>query len=190
MFNFYYIYDLPFFRDQSQGLMANMLGGWQISGATFFRTGTPFSVARTNDIAGVGDGGNGQPYNLVGDVNSGANKEFSNAVGDGNFWFNPAAFAAPAAGTFGNAPRNFIYNPGEQQWDLAIFKNFTLGGTRRMQFRAEVFNFINHPNWDNAQTGTLPGSLGFADPTSANFGRVTSKRNQPRDIQLSLRFQF
>ena len=159
MFNFYYIYDLPFFRDQSQGLMANLLGGWQISGATFFRTGTPFSIASTNtDIAGVGDGGNGQPWNLVGDVNSGANKQFSNAAGDGNFWFNPAAFAAPAAGTFGNAPRNLIYNPGEQQWDLAIFKNFTLGGTRRMQFRAEAFNFINHPNWDNVQTGTLPGS--------------------------------
>ena len=42
-------------------------GGWQISGATFFRTGTPFSVLRTNDIAGVGDGAFGQPYNLVGD---------------------------------------------------------------------------------------------------------------------------
>jgi hypothetical protein len=188
--NFYYIYDLPFFRDQSQGLMANILGGWQISGATFFRTGTPFSVARTNDIAGVGDGGNGQPYNLVGDVNSGANKEFSNAVNDGNFWFNTAAFAAPAAGTFGNAPRNLLYNPGEQQWDLAIFKNFTLGGSRRLQIRGEAFNFINHPNWDNVQTGTLPGSLGFADPTSANFGRVTNKRSSPRDIQLSLRYQF
>ena len=111
-------------------------------------------------------------------------------MGDGNFWFNPAAFAAPAAGTFGNAPRNLLYNPGEQQWDLAVFKNFTLGGSRRMQFRAEMFNFINHPNWDNAQTGTLPGSLGFAQPGNAAFGRVTNKRSQSRDIQLSLRFQF
>lgn len=188
--NFYYIYDLPFFRDQSQGLLPNLLGGWQISGATFFRTGTPFSIASSNtDIAGVGDGANGQPWNLVGDINAGANKQFSNAVGDGNLWFNTAAFAAPAAGTFGNAPRNLIYNPGEQQWDLAIFKNFSLGNTRRMQFRAEMFNFINHPNWGQVQTGTLPGSLGFAQPGNANFGRVTSKTGQ-RDIQLSLRFQF
>ena len=48
--------------------MRNLLGGWQVSGATFFRTGTPFSVLRSNDIAGVGDGGFLQPSNLVGDV--------------------------------------------------------------------------------------------------------------------------
>ena len=183
----YYIYDLPFWRDQST-LMRNLLGGWQISGATFFRTGTPFAVLRSNDIAGVGDGGFLQPYNVVGDVNAGANKEFSNAVGDGNFWFNPAAFAAPAAGTFGNAPRNLLYNPGEQQWDMAIFKNFNLGGTRKAQFRAEFFNFPNHPNWSNVQTGSLQGQ-GWADPNSSNFGRVTGKSGE-RTVQLSLRFLF
>ena len=60
-----------------------------------------------------------------------------------------------------------------------------------MQFRAEIFNFLNHPNLNNAQTGTLPGSgSGFADPTSASFGRVTSKTDDRRDIQLSLRFLF
>ena len=61
-----YIYDLPFWRDQST-LMRNLLGGWQISGATFIQTGTPFSITRTNDIAGVGEGSNGQPVDLVGD---------------------------------------------------------------------------------------------------------------------------
>ena len=184
----YYIYDLPFWRDQST-LMHNLLGGWQVSGATFFRTGTPFAVLRNNDIAGVGDGGFLQPVNVVGDVNAGANKEFSTAVGDGNFWFNTAAFANQAAGTFGNAPRNLIYNPGEQQWDIALFKNFNLGGTRRAQFRAEFFNFPNHPNWDNVQTGALQNQ-GWADPTNSTFGRVTRKTNTPRDIQLSLRFLF
>jgi hypothetical protein len=185
----YYIYDLPFWRDQNT-LLKNLLGGWQVSGSSFFRTGTPFSVARTNDIAGVGDGAFGQSYNLVGNVDEGANKQFSNGS-DQNFWFNTAAFAAPAAGTFGNAARNLLYNPGEQQWDMALFKNFNLGGTRRAQFRAEFFNFPNHPNWDNVQTGTFNGSLGYADPTSGVFGRVTQKRNnQARDVQLSLRFQF
>ena len=55
MLNIYYIYDLPFWREQD-ALVSKLLGGWQISGATFFRTGTPFSVTRTNDIAGVGEG--------------------------------------------------------------------------------------------------------------------------------------
>jgi hypothetical protein len=183
----YYIYDLPFWRDQST-TMRNLLGGWQVSGATFFRTGTPFAVLRNNDIAGVGDGAFLQPVNMVGDPKAGANQQFSTAVGDGNFWFNTAAFANPAAGTFGNAPRNNIYNPGEQQWDIALFKNFNLGGTRRAQFRAEFFNFPNHPNWSNVQTGALQGQ-GWADPGSANFGRVVTKTGQ-RDIQLSLRFLF
>ncbi|MPY88462.1 MAG: TonB-dependent receptor [Luteitalea sp.] len=193
VFNIYYIYDLPFFREQNT-LLANLLGGWQVSGSTFLRTGEPFSVVRTNDIAGVGDGGFGQPVNLVGDPEAGANKQFSNGDDD-NFWFNPDAFAEPEAGTFGNAPRNLLRNPGDQQWDIALFKNFNLGGTRLVQFRAEFFNFPNHPNLGGtggeagAQTGDLTGSLGVADPSNANFGRVTQK-NGRRDVQLSLRFLF
>jgi hypothetical protein len=194
---FHYIYDLPFWRDQATTLQ-RLLGGWQISGATFLRSGTPFSVLRTNDIAGVGDGAFGQPYNLVGDPKAGANQRFSEGSGrDDNFWFNPAAFAAPQPGTFGNAPRNLLYNPGQQAWDIALFKNFRLGGARLVQFRAEFFNFPNHPNLGTqpltvaAQTGTVTGGgAGFADPTNANFGRVTTKSNDRRDIQLSLRFVF
>ncbi len=192
--NFYYIYDLPWWKAQDT-LLHNLLGGWQISGATFFRTGTPFSVVRTNDIAGVGDGAFGQPYNLVGDPKEGANKKFSNGS-DNNFWFNPAAFAAPVDGHFGNAPRNLLYNPGQQQWDIALFKNFTVSGTQKLQFRAEIFNFPNHPNLGGTgnqlgvQTNALTGDLGYADPSSATFGRLTTKTNDRRDIQLSLRYIF
>src|SRR5262245_28935530 len=90
---FHYIYDLPFGRSQST-MLEKMLGGWQISGATFLRTGTPLSVLRTNDIAGVGDAGFGQPYNLVGNPNVGK-PQFSEGPGrDNKFWFDPTAFAA------------------------------------------------------------------------------------------------
>ena len=124
-----YIYDLPFWRDQST-LLRNLLGGWQISGATFLQSGTPFSITRTNDIAGVGEGSNGQPVDLVGDMMQGANGKFSLGTGlDTNFAFNPAAFANPAAGKFGNSTRNILRNPGAQQWDIALFKNFVLGGS-------------------------------------------------------------
>jgi hypothetical protein len=195
VFGLNYIYDLPFWRAQ-QTLVENLLGGWQISGATFMRSGTPFSVFRTNDIAGVGDGAFGQPYNLVGDPKANTNNKMSNG-NDQNFWFNPAAFAAPAPGTFGNAPRNLIYNPGQVQWDIALFKNFALGGVRKLQLRAEIFNFPNHPNLgassgnsQGAQTNALADNLGFADPSSATFGRITRKSDDRRDIQLSLRFLF
>ncbi|HJU44336.1 MAG TPA: carboxypeptidase regulatory-like domain-containing protein [Vicinamibacterales bacterium] len=189
VFGFHYIYDLPFWQAQDT-LLKVLLGGWQISGASFFRTGTPFSVLRTNDIAGVGDGAFGQPYNVVGDPTANSCRCFSSGS-DNNFWFNPAAFVAPAAGTFGNASRNLLYNHGQQQWDIALFKNFALRGSQRLQFRAEIFNFPNHPNLGNAQTGTVTGGgAGFADPTNANFGRVTTKTNDRREIQLSLRYQF
>ncbi len=178
--NIYYIYDLPFFRDQDS-LSGKLLGGWQVSGASFFRTGTPSSVTRTNDIAGVGEGSNGQPVDLVGDPLANANQSFSAGNGnDQNFWFNPTAFASPAAGTFGNAPRSLIYGPGQQQWDIALFKNFGMGGPRKVQFRAEMFNFINHANLNGPSF----------DPTNSNFGRATSKSDDRRDVQLSLRFLF
>ena len=190
----YYIYDLPFWRDQST-LMRNLLGGWQVSGATFFRTGTPFAVLRTNDIAGVGDGGFLQP------VQPGGRRQRGREQG---VLDRPSATATTGstrrpsptrrAGTFGNAPRNLLRNPGEQQWDIALFKNFNLGGTRRAQFRAEFFNFPNHPNWggtgnqSGVQTDALQGQ-GYADPGNAAFGRVIAK-NGERTAQLSLRFLF
>jgi len=161
--------------------MRNLLGGWQISGSTFLRSGTPFSITRNDDKAGVGDGSIGQPVDLVGDVYGDSNGQFSAGSGlDNNFWFNPAAFAQAPSGRFGNSTRNIIRNPGDQQWDIALFKNFVLGGRHRLQFRAEVFNFINHPN--------LSGPNG--DIVSPNFGRIISKDGSRRDVQLALRYTF
>jgi hypothetical protein len=182
-----YIYDLPFWRNPTN-LIQNILGGWQISGATFMRTGTPGTITRTDDRAQVGDGSIGQPVDVVGDVLEGANRKFSagcssaNNCADQNTMFNPAAFAQVPVGAnrFGNSPRNNLYNPGDQQWDIAFFKNFSLADTHKMQFRVEIFNFPNHPN--------LSGPNG--DITSPNFGRSTSKSGDRRDIQLALRYTF
>ena len=176
VFNFYYIYDLPFFRDQTT-LMSNLLGGWQISGATFMRSGTPFTVSQTaQDIAGVGDESVGQPWSET----AHASTNFQLYTGPGTESLDTSVFVRPANSTWGNSPRNAYYNPGEMQWDLALFKNFNLGASRRLQFRAECFNFLNHPN--------LGGIT--SDPLNANFGRITSKDGNRRDVQLSARFLF
>ncbi len=148
------------------------------------RSGTPLWVTRGDDVAGVGDSF-GQPWNQVADPNANTTQAFSGGIVggtavDNNFWFNPAAFAKPAAGTFGNAPRNQIYGPGQYQWDIALFKNVRVQGAKSVQIRAEVFNFLNHANLNDPNT----------DPTSSTFGRVTSKDNSRRDIQLSARFLF
>ncbi len=62
-------------------------------------------------------------------------------------------------------PRNAVYGPGDQQWDIALFKNVSLAGTHKMQLRMEVFNFLNHPNLSGPST----------DITNANFGRIITK---------------
>ena len=175
-----YIYDLPFWKSPTN-LIQNILGGWQISGATFLRTGTPFTVTRSDDRAGVGDGSIGQPVDLVGDPKAGTNGKFSNGTDD-NFVFNPGAFAEVPVGAnrFGNSPRNNLRNPGDQQWDVALFKNVTLAGAHKLQFRVELFNFPNHPNLSGPNN----------DITSPNFGRSISKDGNRRDIQLALRYLF
>jgi hypothetical protein len=180
VFTFYYIYDLPFFQKVPTSLEGRTLGAWQISGATFYRSGTPLWVTRQVDTAGTGDTFS-TPWNLIGDPNANSNKQLSNgATVDQNFWFNPLAYGTPQPGTFGNAPRNNMYGPGQYQWDIAVFKNVPVRGRQSFQFRAEMFNFLNHPNFNNPST----------DPTSSTFGRVTSKDNSRRDVQLSLRYSF
>ena len=179
VFNFYYIYDLPFFVADT-GWKNRALGGWQITGSTFMRTGTPLWVTRGDDVAGVGDTF-AQPYDLVGDPDANSNGKLSEgATADQNFWFNKDAYARPAAGKFGNSPRNNMYGPGQYQWDIALFKNVAVKAGHSFQFRAEIFNFLNHANLNNPST----------DPTSSTFGRVTSKDNSRRDVQLSLRYIF
>jgi hypothetical protein len=144
------------------------------------RSGTPFSITRNNDIAGVvGASGINQPVNVTGDPMAGANGKFSTGSDD-NFMFNRDAFSNPAAGTFGNSTRNILRNPGDQQWDIAFFKNVNVASSQKIQFRVEIFNFPNHPNLSGPQT----------DITNASFGRSTSKDGNRRDIQLALRYLF
>jgi hypothetical protein len=178
--SFYYIYDLPFWREPTN-LVQNILGGWQISGATFLRTGDPFSITRTDDRARVGDGSIGQPVDLVGDPKAGTNGKFSDGSDD-NFFFNPDAFAQVPVGAnrFGTAPRNLLYGPGSQQWDIAVFKNISVKGTHKVQLRMEVFNFLNHPNLSDPVTNI----------TNPNFGRIITKSGDRRDVQLAIRYLF
>jgi len=184
-----YLYDLPFFKNHST-LGGKLLGGWQVSGVTQFQTGLPCGVARGKDFAGVGldsnfgCGVNGQYYVVNG------NPRIIGTFGKNGQWFDTSVFAAPTTGTFNTQRvRDLIYQPGYQNWNLGLFKAFPIDEQRGFQFRAEAFNFINHPNWG----GGSGGGVNF-DPTSANFGKVTTKGGGvgggERNLQLSLRFYF
>jgi len=167
--NFNYIYELPFLR-KARGA-AGLLGGWQLSGDAFIRSGVPLTVSDSNDIAGVGAGG--QPWNVVGTLGVSGDR------GINRLWFNPGAFALPRAGTYGNSGRFNIRGPRYQSWDLALFKNFRVIERVAANFRVEAFNFLNHPLLDN------PGT----NPRAGSFGMVTSKSSE-RNVQLALKFVF
>jgi hypothetical protein len=167
-----YIYQLPFLRN-SRSLAGNVLGNWQVSGVSFFRSGSPLSVVDSTDTAGVGAGSAAQPWNVSGSTAA------PGSTGVGLPWFNAAAFSVPRAGTFGNAGLNILRGPGFQNWDLALFKNFRFSERIGAQIRAEAFNFLNHPLLSNPNT----------NPRSGDFSRVTSKYNE-RNLQLGVKLLF
>jgi len=190
---FNYLYDLPFFRNHST-LSGKVLGGWQISGVTQFQTGLPCSVAGPADYTGVGldsnfgCGQNGQYW-----VVSGTPKIIGTFGANGQ-WFDTSVFTKPAAGTFNTQRvRNLIYQPGFQNWNLGLFKTFPITEKTGLQFRAEAYNFINHPNWCGGSGCSGTTNIGL-NPTSSTFGKVLTKGGGvgggERNLQLSLRLYF
>ncbi len=170
-FSLSYSYDLPLGKGR-------LRSGWQTFGIWTFQTGRPFTVdllpgldnSNTGDsILGFG-GANNRP-NLVGPTG------LSNP--SPTEWFNTQAFALPAFGTFGNAGRNILTGPGFQSINVSIVKNTRLSEHANFQFRAEVFNLLNHANLD------LP-NIFFGSPA---FGSVQSAET-PRRIQFGAKILF
>jgi hypothetical protein len=97
-------------------------------------------------------------------------------------WFNTAAFAAAATGTFGNAGRNVITGPPQKGFNMALMKNFPipLREGMRLQFRAEAFSVFNVPNF-SSPNATL---------TSKTFGQITSASGGDRQLQFALKLLF
>ena len=94
-------------------------------------------------------------------------------------WFNTAAFAAPAAGYFGNAAPGSIQGPGTVDFDMAFYKDFRIRERHTIEFRAELFNIFNHTNFSGVSTSFGTG----------NFGQITSALD-PRIAEFALRYQF
>src|SRR5262249_6573214 len=101
-----------------------------------------------------------------------------------NQWFCTSCFTQPAAYTYGTAGRNLpnVRSHGTNNFDLSVFKTNRFGenGRYRVQLRGEVFNALNHVRL------SAPGST-FGNAT---FGVVSGQSNNPRQVQLALRFDF
>jgi hypothetical protein len=182
---FNYIYELPFFS-KAKGLTNTLLRGWQVSGIASYYTGLPFTVASSSyDPAGIGFipaiVAGGRPR-LLCDPND-------NAPHTVDQWFNTACFAkqTPAGATGiqnvpGDASRGAVDGPPTARVDFTLAKNFRMGESTSIQFRAEAFNVFNHTNFRNLSTLRSIGN-------ETLFGSVTNFRD-PRVLQFGLKFIF
>jgi len=156
-----------------------ILGGWTISGISFFESGLPQRpVYSGSDTLGLGGGTSNRP-DQVAKVR--LPKTF-------NQWFTTSSFADPVAPWngganqgFGNARKDAIPGPGIQNWNISLFKSipFRSEGLPRIDLRFESFNTFNHTN---------PQGINLNNH-DANFGKVTSDYG-PRTLQLGGKFVF
>ena len=109
-------------------------------------------------------------------------------------WINTSCFTQPAIGVYGNTSRNFLRQPGINNWDIGVVKNFIFTENIRFAFRVESFNTFNHPQY-NINVGGLAaaGSGGGSNPDStlgdASFGQIT-QASPGRIIQLGGKLSF
>ena len=181
-----FVWELPFF--QNPGLARSILGGWTVSGVVQFQTGRPRTIELGVDYAGIGEAIS-QPWEVLENPRlSRGDRGFSEGAGNDDVYFfstndstGRTIFTPPAPGTFSQTQnRNqWIRDPGFQNWNLGVFKQFQITERQSVSFRGEFFNLPNHPNLSGPQL----------NPTNSNFGRVTAK-NSERNVQLSLRYSF
>jgi hypothetical protein len=191
VFNASGIYELPFGADKpylnQRGFLRDIAGSWQFSSAALARTGFPVNVLVNRSSASVPDGNSSSPRpDLVPGVS--LTPPGGKRIGE---WINPAAFALPAAGTFGDAPRNLARGPGTWQIDLGVAKRIQLGESGWLEFRSEFFNIFNHPQYGLPQaTFGVPGFGSIVQTVNTTMPVSPVGSGTPREMQFALRIGF
>jgi hypothetical protein len=180
-----FVYDVPFWRNSSNRLLKNTVGGWQVSGVVTMESGLPLNLGVSGTtVCGAISGNCFVRPNLVGPI-SYPKTTTTLTSGLGTLqWFNPNSFAPndlpglPVA-TYGNLTQNALWGPGRDNWNLALFKTFGFTERLHLELRFESYNTFNHP-----QMNAVDVTVG--DP---NFGKVTSAYD-PRVFQLGAKLLF
>ncbi len=184
IFNGSFIYELPFFRS-SNLLTKTVLAGWQIAGIVNVTSGQPMSrILVLSDTFR-----RGVFADQIGDPQVG--ERFVNGV---PFWFNPEAYAPPAAGTFGNSGRAPFRQPGRHQWDVNLSKNFYPTSTMRLQLRAEFINAFDQRQWlSDPNVGGIDNTCTSSNTTCSvaadRFGQIIATR-AAREVQLGVKLYW
>jgi hypothetical protein len=185
--NLSYVIDIPGGSRLIHGAVSRaILDNWQVSGVSTFATGLPSNVTfTTTDTFDFSGGGEVCGTGIVQTGNAVLGRDQRNV----NQWFNTSVFARPSGrGDLGNNCYNGKFTlPGFNNHDLSVFKNFKIKEKSTLQFRAEAYNAFNHTQFNAVATAAQFDPTG--KQTQANFGKVTSAKNERR-MQFSLRFSF
>jgi hypothetical protein len=175
-------YEIPAWR----ALPSRLAEGWSLNSFITAHTGLPMDIRAGSNVSNSFD--SADRVDLVGDPFAGVTQP-ANATT--RAFFNPAAFARPATGAFGNLGRNVFSGPDFSTVDFSVFKTTKLREHTAVQFRVEIFNLFNRANFANPGT-----SLAAA----TSFGIITNTRNgggapgigpgEPRSAQLALKLLF
>ena len=175
-----FTYELPFGKGKkllgSGKALDYIAGGWSINSISVYQSGFPIQITQsTNNNSVFGYASQRPSATGVSPITSGS---LEDRLGN---YINPAAFSSTPRGSFGNLARTLdMRGPGQANWDLSIFKSFSIFETFKGQFRAEALNAFNTPMFAAPNV-----SLG-----SSSFGKITSQVNFSRMMQLGIRLFF
>jgi hypothetical protein len=169
------VYALPFQQNP-------FVKGWQVSGNLTAQSGSPWNVTVGFDQAGNAVTGSERP-NLI----LPAPQAITGNIAD---WANPAAFGLPAPGTFGNLQRDFLWGPGTVDFDFATMKETQIKERYHLQFRAEFFNILNHPNFALPNASAFVQAADGGGNPNPTFGKITATTTSSRQIQFALKLMF
>jgi hypothetical protein len=189
IFNQSYIWELPLGKGRrlaTSGILAQVLGGWQVSGILTLMSGSALNITapaatlnapgNTNNPDYIGRGG----LPVTGEIN------FRATGRNQATWFDTGVFAAPRANAFGNVGRNAFYGPAFFNVDLSAFRRFKITERWTLEFRAESYDFTNTPQYPNPDGGF--GNATFGQVTNAAISNAADAGS--RQIQLGVRLLF
>jgi TonB dependent receptor len=208
------VYELPFGRGKrwfKDGPASWLLGDWQVNSIVQLRTGAPYNLVVTGDLANLRGTGSSTPNNylrpnlladpfVAGPVAANPDPLCQRTISNGGraadavrtpaTWFNPCAFGIPNnTGAFGNLGRNVFRGPSVYNADFSLFKSIPIREGMKIQLRGEAFNVFNIQNLDTPSAVTINAN---ATSILAGAGRITTlaQGTTPRQLQFGIRFVF
>jgi hypothetical protein len=172
-FKFSNVYQAP--DTKLRGIAGHMVNGWSLNSILVWRGGFPLTIASGVDNAFTGTGSQRADY-LGGNIRLASGRPRQDQLRQ---WFDTSRFTVNAIGTFGNSGSGILRGPKSFNTNLGVLKNFRVTEQTKVQFRAEFFNVLNHPNFFEPNTTV----------NSAQFGRISSA-DSPRIMQFGLKVLF